>query len=63
MVRTAVELSLAEGFKGRIGLHSLPQTARFYRTVCGMADLGPDPSYHNLGYFEMTEGQAVNFCF
>jgi hypothetical protein len=62
MVRTAVELSLAEGFKGRIGLHSLPQAARFYRTVCGMADLGLDTSYHNLGYFEMTEGQAVKFC-
>ncbi len=62
MVRTAVELSHAEGFRRRIGLHSLPQAAHFYRTVCGMADLGLDTAYHNLRYFEMTEAQAAKFC-
>ena len=61
MVRAAVELSLSEGFRGRIGLHSLPQAARFYRTVCGMADLGADTSHHDLVYFEMTEAQATKF--
>jgi hypothetical protein len=62
MVRIAVELSREEGFRGRIGLHSLPQAMRFYRDVCGMADLGADSSYHGLVYFEMTEAQAVKFC-
>ena len=61
MVRTAVELSRAEGFRGRISLHSLPQAARFYRTACGMTDLGADTSHHNLVYFEMTEAQAATF--
>lgn len=61
MVRTAVELSRAEGFHGRISLHSLPQATRFYRTACGMTDLGADTSHHNLVYFEMTEDQAATF--
>jgi hypothetical protein len=58
LIRTAVELSVQEGFKGRIGLHSLPQADGFYRIGCGMSDLGPDKAYHDLRYFEMTETQA-----
>jgi len=61
MVRTAVELSRAEGFRGRVSLHSLPQAARFYHAVCGMTNLGSDTSHHNLVYFEMTEAQAGRF--
>lgn len=57
---TAVELSVAEGFKGRIGLHSLPQADAFYRKI-GMTDLGPDPQYQDLKYFEMTAEQARAF--
>ncbi len=61
MVRTAVELSRVEGFRGRISLHSLPQAVQFYGSVCGMTDLGADASHHNLVYFEMTEAQAATF--
>jgi hypothetical protein len=61
MVRIAVELSDAEGFRGRVGLHSLRQSTRFYRAACGMTDVGPDAAYHDLVYFEMTEAQAAAF--
>jgi hypothetical protein len=57
----AAALSVEEGFKGRIGLHSLPQADGFYREACGMTDLGPDADYQGLKYFEMTEGQAQAF--
>lgn len=62
MVRTAVQVSLDEGFRGRIGLHALGQAAGFYRTACRMTDLGQDSDYYNLTYFEMTEAQAKTFC-
>jgi len=61
LVSAAVALSVDEGFKGRIGLHSLPQADAFYRTRCGMTDGEPDPSYQNLRYFEMTAEQARAF--
>lgn len=62
MVRRAVQVSRDEGFRGRVGLHALGQAASFYRTVCGMTDLGPDSTYLGLPYFEMTEAQAKAFC-
>jgi hypothetical protein len=61
LIATAVELSVQEEFKGRIGLHSLPASIEFYRNACAMKDLGPDPNYQNLHYFEMTETQAKGF--
>lgn len=61
MMGTAIELSRAQGFKGRVGLHSLPQSNSFYANACGMADLGADPNYSNLRYFEMTPDVADNF--
>ena len=61
LVSAAVVLSEQEGFKGRIGLHSLPQADAFYHDRCGMTDLGPDPSCQNLRYFEMTPEQALVF--
>lgn len=61
LIKTAIECSIKEEFKGRIGLHSLPQADNFYRSKCGMTDLGPDPAYHNLRYFEMTPEQARVF--
>jgi hypothetical protein len=61
LVAAAISLSLDEGFAGRIGLHSLPQAEEFYRDVCVMSDLGKDPNYHNLNYFEMTAEQAASF--
>jgi hypothetical protein len=61
LMRAAIECSHQEEFKGRIGLHSLPQADRFYREKCGMTDLGPDPSYQDLRYFEWTQEQAQAF--
>jgi len=61
LIAAAVKLSIDEGFRGRIGLHSLPQADGFYRDTCGMMDLGPDDGYQRLRYFEMTETQAQAF--
>lgn len=61
LIRAAIELSREEGFKGRIGLHSLPQANNWYANMCGMADLGADAHKQNLHYFEMTPGQAGAF--
>lgn len=60
-IATAIQVSVLEGFKGRIGLHSLPQSESFYRDTCQMTDLGNDSTYHNLCYFEMTFEQAQAF--
>jgi GNAT superfamily N-acetyltransferase len=60
LLSAAVALSFDEGFRGRTGLHSLPQADDFYRR-CGMTELGPDPAYQNLRYFEMTADQARAF--
>ena len=61
LIATAVQLSLEEGFRGRIGLHSLPQAETFYATNCGMTDLGKDTKKEGLRYFEMTPAQAAAF--
>lgn len=54
----AAALSVDQEFKGRLGLHSLPQSEKFYRNL-GMVDLGPDEKVHGkLRYFEMTEQVA-----
>jgi hypothetical protein len=58
LMRAAVEVSLQEGFKGRIGLHSLPQSNDWYANKCGMIDLGVDAAKQNLRYFEMTPAIA-----
>ncbi|HST60499.1 MAG TPA: hypothetical protein VLK84_17495 [Longimicrobium sp.] len=54
----AVRQSFEEEFRGRIGLHSLPQAEDFYRTVLGMTALERDPSKQNLMYFELSREQA-----
>lgn len=61
LITAAVALSNEEGFKGRLGLHSLPQADDFYSRRCRMTDLGPDPAYQNLRYFEITADQARAF--
>lgn len=61
LIRAAVALSHQEEFRGRIGLHSLPQANSFYANTCGMTDMGQDPDYQNLRYFEMTPEQADAF--
>jgi GNAT superfamily N-acetyltransferase len=60
LLSATVALSDQEGFKGRIGLHSLPQADDFYRRK-GLTDLGPDAQYQGLRYFEMSEDHARAF--
>lgn len=60
-ILAAIQASLDEGYKGRVGLHSLPKAEGFYRDKCGFTILGPDSSHQNLTYYEMTETQADNF--
>jgi hypothetical protein len=60
LIAAAIALSEDEGFKGRLGLHSLPQADAFYRKIC-MTDLGLDATCQNLRYFEMTSSQARAF--
>ena len=61
LIRAAIALSEDLEFHGRIGLHSLPQANGFYANTCGMTDLGIDPDYEGLRYFEMTPEQARAF--
>ena len=61
MIATAVSLSFDEGFKGRVGLHSLSDSEGFYRHRIGMTEFPPDPNYQNLRYFELSESQAAAF--
>ncbi len=61
LINAAIQQSKLEGFKGRIGLHSLPQANSFYANTCGMTDLGQDASYENLRYFELTAEGAQRF--
>jgi len=61
LLRAAIETSLQEGFKGRIALHSLPQSIPYYER-CGMTNLGTDQNYGGrMPYFEMTPEQANLF--
>ncbi len=60
-IAAAIQISEQEGFKGRLGLHALPQADTYYSEVCGMTDLGKDPTKANLKYFEMTPAQAAKF--
>jgi len=60
LLRAAINQSREEEFKGRLGLHSLPQAETFYSN-CGMTDLGIDENEEELRYFEMTEEQANEF--
>lgn len=60
LIVAAVQISLDNGFRGRIGLHSLKQAESFYLNDCGMTDLGIDtgPEGQGLRYFETTPEQA-----
>jgi hypothetical protein len=60
LLRAAVATSLDLGFKGRIGLHALPQAEQFY-SRSGMASLGPDEQKGGLTYFEMSVANAAAF--
>ena len=60
LIELAARLSEAMEFRGRIGLHALPQAEGFYKK-CGMTDLGADSDSNGLRYFEMSEEQAATF--
>ena len=55
--KAAIKYSQEQGWEGRVGLHSLKQAESFYRDVCQMSDLGHDPNYDNLRYFEWKPDQ------
>jgi hypothetical protein len=60
LLGTAVAVSQMQGLDGRCGLHSLPLAEGFYQHV-GMQDLGIDPAYHDLRYFEFNAAAARAF--
>ena len=60
LLGTAISLSVELEFKGRVSLHSLPQSESWYRTRAGFTDGGYD-SAKKMQYFEVTEAQAVAF--
>ncbi len=55
----AVKQSEEEGFRGRVGLHALPQSESFYERVFGMTPLRRDGAKQNLLYMELSAGQAM----
>ena len=61
LMELAVRWSMSLGFEGRIGLHSLPQAKGFYSGRCQFRELGVDPNYHRLTYFELTAAGARTF--
>lgn len=62
LIDLAIRWSMDLGFRGRVGLHALPQSDSFYRGNCRMEDLGPDPKYSGqLRYFELSEMRAAEF--
>jgi hypothetical protein len=61
LIEAAVRRSLEEGFKGRIALHSLSTSERFYLDVCGMTAVGRDPAKQDLLWCEFTPEQAERF--
>ncbi len=59
MIEAAIRYSISLGFDGRIGLHSLRGAEGFYRDRLKMRELGADPFYENLRYFEATAKEAT----
>ena len=60
LIATAIRLSIAQGFLGRIGLHSLPTSESWYRDTIRLTDCGYDEA-KKMQYFEMTDQQAEAF--
>jgi hypothetical protein len=62
LLRRAAARSIEEEFGGRMGLHSLPQSERFYAEQLGMQALGQDASYDLLEYFAFTDAEGRAFA-
>ena len=58
LLEHAVARSIELGYGGRLGLVALPQAESFYERTCGMTDLGPDPRYNGLVYYELSADHA-----
>jgi len=57
LIQAAARVSIDESFAGRVGLHTLPQSAGFYINACEMMSCGMDSN--NLEYLELTAAKAV----
>ena len=60
LLAAAATLSEDLGFKGRVGLHSLPRSEGWYDRL-GLTCLGSDAGKQNLKYYEMTPDVAAFF--
>jgi hypothetical protein len=62
LLEAAARLSVAQGFRGRVGLHSLPNalTQNFYRQR-RLISFGPDADVEDLPYYELSEAAAIAF--
>lgn len=60
LMEAAVRRSIEEDCRGRLGLHSLSTSERFYLN-CGMTAVGRDPAKQNMLWYEFTPEQAENF--
>ena len=60
LTRAAVQVCLEAEFKGRIGLHSLPQAEGFYERH-GFMCLGVDVDKESLKYYELSPQAAAAF--
>jgi hypothetical protein len=61
LVEAAVRHSIEEGFKGRLALHSLSVSERFYVDVCKMSPVAHDAKKQNLLWCEFTPERAREF--
>lgn len=59
LISALIGVSMEEEFKGRLALHSLPQSEAFYSKL--MDDLGVDAGVEGLRYFELSERGAQRF--
>ena len=48
-------------FGGRVGLHSLPQSEKFYEKTCAMTRGEIDLQYEKLCWFELTANNVKKF--
>lgn len=60
LLHAAIQMSLDNDFKGRIGLHSLPRAEGFYGRQ-GFQCLGVDPKKEDLKYYELSPQAASEF--
>lgn len=60
LIGAAIQISMEYGFKGRIGLNSLPRSERFYERL-NFEFLGRDADKQNLKYYELSAEHAAEF--